>query len=302
MLITGAGGFVGRNLVEYLTAMYEIYPMRHSDLDLLDAGAVKDFFAANPVDAVLHCAAVGGSRLTGYDATEADVVEKNLRMFFNLERSLPAAAFMIHLGSGAEYNRHHWQKEMSESYFDEHVPVDVYGFAKYAIAKYIGYRKNITCFRIFGLFGKYEDYRYKFISNAIVKNLLHMPIVINQNVVFDYLYIDDFCRIIGNFLKNRPKYSHYNITPGEPIDLISVGKLINEIGEYQSPIHIIHDGMNREYTGSNARLMDELGDYPFVSYREAVRALYGYYKTVLNALDVQSIREDPYLEACLYQN
>jgi NAD dependent epimerase/dehydratase family. len=298
VVITGAGGFVGRNLSEYLANMYEVCPMGHSDLDLLDAGAVKDFFAANPVDVVLHCAAVGGSRLTGYDAARTDVVENNLRMFLNLERSLPAAAFMIHLGSGAEYDRRHWRKKMPEDYFDEHVPADAYGFVKYAIAKYIGQRENIACFRIFGLFGKYEDYRYKFISNAIVKNLLRLPIVINQDVVFDYLYIDDLCRIVGHFIKNKPKYGYYNITPSESTDLGTLGKLINEVGEYQSPIHILHGGMNREYSGANVRMMAELGNFSFASYREAVRALYGYYQSVLDTLDLRAIEEDSYLMAC----
>jgi len=32
-------------------------------------------------------------------------------------------------------------------------------------------RENMYCLRLFGIFGKYEDYKFKFILNTIVINL-----------------------------------------------------------------------------------------------------------------------------------
>lgn len=298
VLITGAGGFVGRNLSEHLAGRYQVYPLRHRELDLLNDAAVADFFARNPVDVVLHCAVVGGSRLTNYDSGSTDIVEKNLRMFINLQRCLPTQAHMIHFGSGAEYSKPYYRSKMSESYFDTHVPEDAYGFAKYAISRLIGTQDRVTCLRIFGLYGKYEDYRYKFISNAIVKNLLGLPIVINQNVVFDYLFVEDFVRIVEQLLERRPTQRFYNITPTESVDLLTVARLINQAGAFQSEIRILNDGMNAEYSGDNSQLLAELDGYEFTSYATGVAKLHQYYRSVLDTLDVDTIRQDPFLQYC----
>ena len=90
--------------------------------------------------------------------------------------------------------------------FDKKIPMDEYGFYKYVCAKYSENSQNIYDLVIFGIYGKYEDYLYRFISNSIIKNLLKMPIVINQNVVFDYLYINDLVKIVGYFISHKPKY------------------------------------------------------------------------------------------------
>lgn len=301
--ITGAAGFVGRNLVEYLQQRYDnILPITRTELDLTHADAVRQYFVNNKVDIIIHCAAVGGSRKTGYDQHNDGVVDANTRMFFNLERCLTPEMRMIHIGSGAEFAREHWHAKMPEEYFDYHVPTDAYGYAKYIISKYIAHCSNITCLRIFGLFGRYEDYRFKFISNAIVKNILQLPIMINQNVVFDYLYIDDFLAIVEKMLFKNPSFRHYNITPTGSIDLVSIANKINAVGRFKSEITVLHEGMNREYTGDNSRLLAEIGDYSFVGYEEAIERLFSYYSAHLHELDLQTVQNDPYLQHCLVKN
>ena len=298
ILITGAGGFVGRNLTEHLTGKYQVYPLRHHELDLLDAAVVADFFAHNRIDVVVHCAAVGGSRLTRYDANNSDVVEKNLRMFINLQHSLPAQAHMIHFGSGAEYSKPHYRSKMPETYLGAHVPNDAYGFSKYVISRLIESQERVTCLRIFGLYGKYEDYRYKFISNAIVKNLLGLPIIINQNVVFDYLFVDDFVQIVEQFAEKRATHRFYNITPSESIDLLTISQLINQISAIQSKTIVLNEGLNSEYSGDNTRMLAELGGFSFTPYAEGIAKLHRYYRSALDTLDTEMIRQDPYLQYC----
>ena len=298
IMMTGTGGFIGRNLDEYLAEKHTVLAVKRSELDLLDAVAVEKYISEHQIDLIIHCAAIGGSRKTNYDRNSVDIVEQNLRMFFNLERCLSSKMRMIHFGSGAEYDREHWQHKMPEEYFEEHVPTDSYGYAKYIISKYTERRDNIVCLRILGLFGKYEDYRFKFISNAIVKNLLHMPIIINQNVVFDYLYIDDFLKIIEYFIEISPSKSHYNITPTQSIDLLTVANIINQISNFKSEICILKEGMNSEYTGDNSRLMNELGAFSFTEYYHAIDNLYKYYAQIIETLDISTIKDDPYIRSC----
>jgi len=300
VLIAGASGFVGRNLVEYLAAAgkYEVFACTDPVVDLCDPDAVKRVVGEFGPDCVVNCAAVGGTRKTGYDQGASDVTAVNLRMFFNLARALPAGARMLQLGSGAEYDFRAYQPKMSEEFFDTSVPADPYGFSKYVMSKYAANSENITMLRIFGIFGKYEDYTFKFISNAIVKNLLGLPIVINQNAVFDYLYVNDFVRAAEKFMAHKPAHSHYNLTPTESMDLLSLAALVNRAGEKKSEIRVINPGLNREYTGSNVRLLAEFPGFKFTPCAEAVKELYAYYSRNLQSLDTAAIIEDPYLKNC----
>lgn len=299
ILITGAGGFVGRNLNEHMLKKYEVFAANHTTLDLLDAYSVKHYIEENKIEFIIHCASCGGSRKTDYDSRNNDVVEQNLRMFFNLERCLTPNMRLIHFGSGAEYDRFHWTQKMTEGFFDTYTPGDSYGYAKYLISKYIKHMESAVCLRIFGLFGKYEDYRLKFISNAIVKNLLKMPIVINQNVVFDFLYINDFVKIVDYMIENKPKEKHYNVTPNRSIDLLTIAKYINNISDFKSEIIVLNEGMNREYSGDNFKLLSEIKDFHFTDYVEAIKELFQYYNGVLETLDLESVRKDYYLTKCV---
>lgn len=297
VLITGASGFVGRNLSEYLSDRgFRVYSFTHRTLDLLDAAAVADKLSTVDPGTVIHCAALGGNRKAECHGANNDVVSNNLRMFFNLARSLKPGTRMISMGSGAEYDKRRDLIKIREGNFDEHIPADDYGYAKYVISKYIEKADNIFCLRIFGLYGQYEDYTYKFISNAIVKNLLGLPIVINRNVRFDYLWIGDFCRMVEKFMRIKPKHRHYNITPTQSADLLTLAGIVNKHGG--SAIKVLKKGFNAEYTGDSARIVKELGGFNFTSYEEGIDRVRAYYSANLKRLDLRTVRKDPYLKMC----
>jgi GDP-L-fucose synthase len=299
VLVTGASGFVGRNTVEHLCAAgHEVFACTDPVLDLRDAEAVKRVVGEFAPDCAVNCAAIVGTRKNAYDQAGTDVAAVNLRMFFNLQRALPPGARLLQLGSGAEYDCRAYKPKMAEEFFDTSVPADPYGFSKYVISKYAAQNNNVTVLRIFGVFGKYEDYTFKFISNAIVKNLLGLPIVINQNVIFDYLPVNDFGRVLERFIGHKPAHSHYNVTPTESIDLLTLAALVNRAGEKKSEVRVLNPGFNREYTGSNARFLQEFPGFKFTPYAQAVKELYAYYRENLGKLDTAAIKADPYLKNC----
>ncbi len=299
ILITGAGGFIGKNLSEYLVANdYNVFSASHKDLELLNEESVKNYIEKNKINFIIHCAATGGSRLTGYDKDKNDVVDANLQMFQNLQSCMTPQMRMISFGSGAEYDKSQPLAKISEADFGKSVPQDDYGYAKYQISKLVEETDNITCLRIFGLYGKYEDYRFKFISNAIVKNLLKMPIVINQNVIFDYLYIDDFLKIVEIFIKTPPKTKCLNITSTKSISLVEIAEIINEISEFKSEIIVKNKNLNNEYTANNEKLLKELGAFKFASYKQGIEQLYNYYKDNLDKLDLECVKKDEYIKHC----
>ncbi|MBI5122327.1 NAD(P)-dependent oxidoreductase, partial [Candidatus Roizmanbacteria bacterium] len=202
----------------------------------------------------------------------------NLRIFFNLLKNKDRYKKMIHLGSGAEYDKTKPIVKVKETDLGKTIPKDEYGFFKYICSKYIEKEKDIVCIRIFGLFGKYEDSRYRFISNAIVNNLNGLPITLNQNVFFDYLYINDFVRIVDYFINHKAKHKFYNIGTGKKIDILTIANKINKISDKKSKIIVKNKGLNNEYTCDNSRLMKELKRFSFTNFDQSLIELYQWYK------------------------
>ena len=303
--VFGAKGFIGKNTVCYLQKKdnYKIIPVSRESVDILDEDAVRKFFEKEQVDIVVHCANQGGTRKKTDD--KADIVANNLRMFFNIERCIKPGMKMINFGSGAQYDKARDLIKVSESEFDIRIPKDDYGYSKYVMSKLIKERSKDTRKGkiynpvIFGMYGMGEDYTYRFISNTIVKNLLGMPIIINQNAVFDYLYVKDYFKVLDMLLEDNWKINEFNLTPVESVSLLDIAELVNEVGDFKSEIIIKNEGMNYEYTGDNACLLEEIGyDFKFTPYIEAIASMYEYYAEHLDAIDILKVKEDSLLQFC----
>lgn len=275
IFLTGASGFAGKHLKEYLKDKYNLFAPSHRELDLLSESGVDNFFKTHDIDVVIHTALVGGSRRE--EAAE-NALNQNLRMFFNIVRNKKRFRRMIHCGSGAEYDKRFPIIKVKEDNFDKRVPVDEYGFGKYICSKYIENSDNIVCLRIFALFGKGEDYRYRFISNAICRSIFGMPITIRQNVYFDYVYIKDFLKIVEYFINNKEKHKFYNIGTGKTVDLKTIAVKINRMADVKSKTIIKKAGLNNEYSCNNERLLREIRDFKFTDFNTYMKELHGWYK------------------------
>lgn len=289
VLITGSKGFIGKNLTEQLSDKYKLYTPLHKELNLLDEVIVENYFKKNKFDVVIHCAVVGGSRKS--ERVE-NAFYKNTRMFFNIVRNKKYFKKIINLGSGAEYDSSRPLVKVKEIDFDQKVPVDDYGFYKYVCAKYIQEADGIVNLRIFGMFGKYENYKLRFISNAICKNIFELPITMKQNVFFDYVYIDDFVKIVDYFINNNPKEKFYNIGRGKKIDLLTIANRINSVSDKKSLIKIKTKGFNKEYTCDNTRLKKEIKDLNFADFDKSLKKLYLWYKSIKHLLKKEDFLED----------
>ena len=158
------------------------------------------------------------------------------------------------------------------------IPNDQYGFAKYIINSHIVKSEKNYNLRLFGIYGKYEQWETKFISNVCCKVIKGLPISIRQNVYFDYLYIDDFCKIVEWFINNEPQYRSYNVASGERVSLEEIARNILRISGKDLPVIICKDGLAKEYTASNKRLMNEMSNFCFIDKMKAYRELYEWYK------------------------
>lgn len=287
IFISGGSGFIGRNLIEQLSSKYAILSPSHKELDLLDDVKVENYFKKHKVDIVIHGGNIGGTRNT---INIPDVALTNIRMFFNIARCKKMYKRMIFLGSGAEYDKRRPIKKIREEDFDQTVPADEYGFSKYICSKYIQQTDNIVNLRLFGVYGKYEDYGLRFISYALCRNIMGLPILINQNVVFDYIYIKDLARIIDFFIQNEPKEKFFNIGRGEGIDLLTIAKCVIDISEKKTKIAVKINGFKNEYTCSNTRLKNTIKDLQFTDFSESLRDLHSYYKSIRSSLDLSRLQ------------
>jgi len=286
ILITGGNGFIAKSLFEQLNNEYTVLSLNSKEFNLLDSSKVFDYIKSNQFDVIIHTATYDAApKFSTKDPSK--VLEYNLKMFFNIVRCKDYFGKMIYFGSGAEFGREYWAPKMKEDYFDQHVPVDQYGFSKYIMTKYALSNKNIYNLRLFAVFGKYDDWRYRFISNACCRAVLNMPITINQNTFFDFLYIDDLIKIIKWFINNKSKMNVYNVCTSTVNDFKTIAEKVIKISGKKLDIIIKTEGIGREYSGDNSLLLNELKDFEFASIDESIKALYNWYD-----LNKQIIKKD----------
>jgi len=275
ILLTGATGFIGRNINEsYLSDKYKLITPEVKELDLIDDGSVRDFFLNNEIDIVIHAAAKPGHRNT---VDVSNLLYLNSRMFFNIARNADKFKKFINIGSGAIYDMRYYQPKMIEEFYDNHVPIDEHGYNKYICYKYIELTDKIIDLRIFGIFGKYEDYAIRFISNMICKTIFSIPMTMHQNRKFDYLFIDDLMPILEFFIENDSSFKCYNVTPDCSIELYLLAEKIKILSGKKIPIVVAKDGMGLEYSGDNTRLKNEIKMLKLTAIDDSLYVLYKWY-------------------------
>ena len=289
VLITGGSGFIGRNLVESLNGEYQILSPSRQELDLLDEQAVRRYFREHYIDVVVHSATTPGHRNA---KPVADLAVRNQKMFFGLARNRDRYGKFIFLSSGAVYDMRHYLPHMKEEYFDTHVPADEHGFSKYVCAKYIEETDKILELRLFGVFGKYEDYQIRFISNAICKTIMGLPITIKQNRRFDYLYVDDLSTIVNYFIRHDAPHKTYNVTAGQTVDLKSLAEIVRQTAGNHTDIVIKEEGCGMEYSGDNSRLRKALPQLHFTPLSRSIPSLYSWYEKHRHLIDRELLLVD----------
>ncbi len=290
ILLTGGSGFIGKNIQEsFLSDKYIIVAPSSSDLNLLDTQSVDKYFKRKSFDVVLHAACKPGHR----NAKDLkDIFYSNVRMFENLVRYRNKYKKFINFGSGAIYDTSKNISSVKEDKMFDNIGKAEHDFCKYVVAKRIESLDNFLDLNIFGIFGKYEDWQIRFVSNSICKILFGLPITIKQNKVFSYLYIDDFMPILDFFVSKPVKYKNYNIVPDKKISLLAIAKIIKELRHEKNKIKASRRGYGFEYTGNNSRLVKEFKNVRFTDIKDYIKDLYHYYKQNINSIDKNLLLTD----------
>lgn len=290
ILLTGGSGFIGRNIRESnLASKYEIIAPTHAQLDLADDASVDAFFHNNSFDAILHGAGKPGHRNA---LDPSNIFYTDIRMFLNLLKYRNQLGRIIVLGSGAIYDQRWPIVKVKEEDYVLKVPVDEHALYRRVSAEMMEQIDNVVELRIFGIFGKYEDYAIRFISNAICKTLFDLPITIKQNRTFDYLWAGDLAPVLDYFLQNPAEHKVYNLSSGRPVELLELAKQVKAISGKNLPIHIAEPGLGPEYTGDNSRLKKEISGLVFTPIKQAIQELYAWYEKNIGLLDREDLLKD----------
>lgn len=283
IFLTGGGGFIGRNILPGLGRNYKIDAPRSRELDLRDETRVSEWFSHKSYDLVIHCATKPAHR-NAPDHT--GIYGANTAMFGNLQKARGKYGRLIYVGSGSEYDSRHYIPKMGEDYFGVHVPIDESGRSKYEIAKKIEEGEGMLNLRLFGVYGKYEDYAIRFISNAICRTLFDLPVRVNQNKLFDYVYINDFIPILKHFIENEWIHKTYNITPDEAVEIKTLAQMVVAASGKDLPVIMKSREMGLEYSGNNTRIKAAMGHrYRLRPHGEAIKELYDWYRENVGSLD-----------------
>lgn len=286
LLLTGGSGFIGRHIREAM-GDHEIVAPSHAQFDVLDSAQVDRTLREGHFDAVIHAAVQGGPK----------VLDSTLRGYWNLSRNAARVHRMVYFGSGAEYGKHRDLIRISEQRVGEETPRDDYGLAKLFCNELCRRSTNIINLRLFGIYGEHEGCLSKFISNAVAKTIVGLPLTIRQNVIFDYLWIDDLVRLLPRFLVGSRDFADLNVTPTDSVSLEAIATAILREARRPLDFDVESPGLNFQYTGDNSRLLQMVPNFAFTPIAEGVRRLFEHYRS-RPLIDRAALADDAYRRRC----
>ena len=231
VLVTGAGGFVGRNVAEYLSRSFEVIGLGHSELDICNVEAVSSKIKSAKPDAVINCAVYGGYH---YQKDNEKIYGVNWIGAKNLLDACIACnvPLFIQTGSSSEYGFK--DEPMREDMKVE--PNSAYAEAKARATEYCYERRDgptkTVVLRLFSVYGYYEaEHR---LMPQIVKHSIEKTTVVlgNPDTVRDFVFVEDVCAAFEAVIRKSSAIdsgSVFNVGSGKEYKLKDVIDVYKEI-------------------------------------------------------------------------
>lgn len=257
ILVTGKNGYIGKSIIRKLNRSYTfpnndytIIGVGRDDFDLSSREATNSWFDnQSNFDVVIHTAILGGSRLKEDDA---EVFYSNLSMFYNLLSNKNKFNQLISFGSGAELGK----------------PSDPYGLSKNIINRIIESQHNFSNIRIFAVFDE-NELDTRFIKSNIKNYKNNKSLVIHQNKLMDFFYMDDLIMLVDYIIKN-PSIKSINAAYYETHDLLEIADMINDLDNHKCSITINDKNIGKAYVSP---YQDKL-NIPLIGLKEGIKRTY----------------------------
>jgi GDP-L-fucose synthase len=253
ILITGGNGNLSKLIKKHLSNNYEFIAPSRSELNVLNLNELENFLSKDSYDILIHTAISGGRRTK---EENGDVTHNNLLMLENILLFSNKFKMIINFDSGAIYDRtSDILNRKEEDLFT--VPTDYYGFSKYLIYKRSLQHNNMYNLRIFNIFHSNEE-PDRFVKACFLSKQNNKQITIFENKYFDFVYEDDFVKIVKHYIDNFESQNKLektiNICYEEKYKLSDVAKLI--VGDEENRIQILNNDLKKNYSGDGTKLKD----------------------------------------------
>lgn len=243
ILLTGSKGFIAKNIKNYFETQNIVTDeLNRSILDLTDRNALSKFLEGKKYKMLVHCASVGGNRTKIDDNS----LKNNLSMFYNLLQHIDKFDKFINFGSGAELDRSLNINLMSNT--KSSFPIDEYGLAKNIINRIGETYNNFYSLRIFNVFN-HNELDTRMIKSNITKYINKNNMIIHQNKLMDFFYINDLLSILNYYLNNDKCPKNLNCCYETKYSLYEIAKLINNLDDYNVDICIENNDLGFSYIG-----------------------------------------------------
>jgi UDP-glucose 4-epimerase len=260
ILITGGNGNIAKMIKSHLSMHsismhsismhFNIVNPSRQELNILDFNKLQQFLNTNSFDVLIHTAILGGRRTK---EETGEVTHINVLMLENLLHFSSKFKMIINFDSAAIYDRTTDILNRSEEELLT-IPTDYYGFSKYVIYKRSLAYNNFYNFRIFNIFHINEEPE-RFIKSCFIAKRNNSKVTIFEDKYFDFVYEDDFIKIVKFYLDNINNMSllekTINICYNKKYKLSDIAKIIVNNDEN---IDIINNVSLHNYSGNNAKL------------------------------------------------
>ncbi len=297
--VAGHRGLVGSAIVRNLKAKgYEnVIGRTHSELDLKDQQAVREFFEAEQPDVVVLAAAkVGG--INANNTTPADFAYENLQIQCNVIKCCHDyhVKKLLFLGSTCIYPRMAPQPIPEDALLTG--PLEETNEA-YAIAKISGLEMCRFFKRQYGddfiscmptnLYGPYDNYdlsgshvmpaMIRKFHDAKVNNLPYVELWGTGTPLREFLYVDDMADACVFLLEHYSGEQHVNIGTGKEVTIKELADTVQRVVGYQGEVvwnEDMPDGTPRKLT--DVTKLHNLGWNHKVELEEGVQLAYDWFR------------------------
>jgi len=252
ILIVGGGSFIAKSIFPNLNQRYKVTSLNKKQLNLLNINDLQEFFKDKYFDFIINCAIVGG-RLLGED--NPNIFYQNVLIQENLLKFSNNCGKFIFFGSGGQEDRTKDICNLKEGEF-RNIPQNCYSLSKFINTQRTLNNNRVILLRIFNIFGP-EEPDNRFIKSSILKYINHKDIEIWSDKLFDFFGWNDLC-IALEYILNNPseKYFELNLVYFKKYLMSEIVGIINRLDNYNVPVKILDNGVNKHYYGSGFKLAE----------------------------------------------
>ncbi len=252
LLILGANGFLGRNVVSLLNEKYDYKIIKlngKNELDLTKDDLFSEYLSKNKTDYIINCAAFVGGIAYGYDFP-AELLSKNTIMASNIYKAAyeNKVKLLVNPISNCAYPKDQNLYE-EENFWDgaPHESVFEYGFSKkFFVALGSAYFKeynfgsaNIVLSNMYGPHDHFEEKKshalgalIKKIYDAKLNNYKNVEIWGTGKPIREWLYVKDGAEALIKSIDLKENNYFFNIGVNKGMSIHEMAVLIAKIIEW----------------------------------------------------------------------